>query len=93
VRISGLIRDMDPNCGNGILWSINLGTATLTSGSLGNGEAHDWAGGEDGTRLRGVAVSKWDFLYFIVDQNGEMGCDSTEMTIRIESAACPASAP
>ncbi len=92
VRVSGLIRDMDPNCGNGILWSIDLGKTTLTSGSLGNGEAHDWAGGEDGT-LRSVAVSKWDFLYFIVDPNGEMGCDSTELTIRIEPAACPASAP
>jgi hypothetical protein len=43
--------------------------------------------------LRSVAVNRWDFLYFIVDPHGEMGCDSTELTIRIESAACPMSAP
>ena len=88
VRISGLVRDMDAHCGNGVLWSIDLGTRTLASGSLGNGQAQGFAQGRGGTRLQSVSVSKGEVLVFIVDPNGEIGCDSTELEIRIESAAC-----
>jgi hypothetical protein len=88
VRISGLVRDMDAHCGNGVLWSIDLGTRTLASGSLGNGQAQGFAQGQGGTRLQSVSVSKGEFLYFIVDPNGDVGCDSTELEIRIESETC-----
>jgi hypothetical protein len=92
VHISGLIRDMDANCGNGVLWAIGLGTRTLASGSLANGQAQGFADGQGGTQLQSTSVSKGEFLYFVVDPNGEAGCDSTELDLRIESTACSASA-
>ena len=88
VRISGLVRDMDAHCGNGVLWSIDLGTRTLASGSLGNGEAQVFAQGQGGGGLGSVSVSKGELLYFVVDPNGDVGCDSTELEIRIESETC-----
>jgi hypothetical protein len=92
VRISGLVRDMDGHCGNGVLWSIDLGTTTLASGTLANGEAQGFAQGQGGTRLQSISVSKGEFLYFVVDPNGQFGCDSTELEIRIESTGCMATA-
>jgi hypothetical protein len=35
-------------------------------------------------------VSKGELLYFVVDPNGDVGCDSTELEIRIESVTCAA---
>jgi hypothetical protein len=93
VRISGLVRDMDANCGNGVRWSVDLGARRLASGSLANGQAQRFSEGQNGTALQDTSVSQGELLYWVVDPNGEVGCDSTELTIRIESAACPASAP
>jgi hypothetical protein len=88
VRISGLIRDMDANCGNGVLWTMDLGMTALARGSLGNGETQRFAGSQSGSRLESVWVSEGETLYFTVDPNGEVGCDSTELEFRIELAAC-----
>jgi len=93
VRISGLVRDMDAHCGNGVLWTIDLGTTPLASGNLGNEEAQAFADSQGGARLESVSMSEGESLYFMVDPNGEPGCDSTELNIRIESTACAASAP
>jgi hypothetical protein len=90
VRISGLAGDMDPNCGNGVLWSIVQGTRVLASGNLGNGQSQAFADGTGGASLESVSVSEGDSLYFTVDPNGEPNCDSTELEIRVESLACAA---
>jgi hypothetical protein len=93
VRIAGLVRDMDAHCGNGVLWTIDLGATTLASGNLGNGQARGFADRAGGASLESVSVSEGDSLYFTVDPNGEPNCDSTALDIRIESTACPVSAP
>ncbi len=90
VRISGLVRDMDGHCGDGVSWSIDLGAWTLALGDIGHGEAQGFADAQGGPGLQSVLVSKGEFLYFVVDPNGEIGCDSTELEIRIESDACAA---
>lgn len=93
VRISGQLRDMDPNCGNGVQWSIDLGAETLASGRLANGQAQSTAEGKGGAALQSISVNQGEFLYWVVDPIGEADCDSTELAIRIERDACPTTTP
>ena len=43
IRITGSFGDLDPTCGDGVLWSIDKGRNTLRSGDLPNGGAEDFA--------------------------------------------------
>jgi hypothetical protein len=37
VNVAGFFSDLDPNCGNGIIWSVDKGNSTLTRGTIPNG--------------------------------------------------------
>ena len=77
VRIRGSFTDNDPNCGNGILWSIDRGGETLLTDDIANGAAQDFD-------LTNVRVRNNDVLYFIVDAKGsDYICDSTDLNLTI----------
>jgi hypothetical protein len=60
VSVSGSFRDLDDNCANGVLWSIDRDFKTLASGDLPNRTGQRFS-------LAQVWVRKDDVLYFIVD--------------------------
>jgi hypothetical protein len=77
VRIRGSFSDLDANCGNGILWSIDRDEETLLSHDLANGAAQRFD-------LKNVWVRTSDVLYFIVDpKDFDYVCDSTALDLTI----------
>jgi hypothetical protein len=77
VSVTGSFSDLDPNCDNGVLWSIDKGSVTLQSGDLPNG------GAPMPFHFR-VRVKTDDVLYFIVDpKNGDYACDTTGVDVTI----------
>jgi hypothetical protein len=83
VSVAGGVADMDANCGNGIAWSVDRGAATIASGSYLDGGQQRFVDGIGGASLAAVPVHTGDQLYFIVDPNGEYGCDSTALDVTI----------
>jgi hypothetical protein len=78
VNIAGFFSDLDPNCGNGIIWSVDKGSSTLTTGTIANG------GPAQTFSLTGISVSAGQVLYFVVDPNsGDYFCDSTGVDVTI----------
>jgi hypothetical protein len=78
VSVTGSFTDLDPNCGNGILWSVEKGSQRLAFGDLPNGGAQSFS-------LPSVIVSPGQVLYFIVDpKNGDYGCDTTKLDLTID---------
>jgi len=77
VSITGSFTDLDPDCGNGILWFIEGRGQRLASGNIPNGGAQNF-------NLPSVTVSPGQVLYFIVDpKNGDYGCDTTGLDLTI----------
>jgi hypothetical protein len=77
VEIKGGFTDLDPRCGNGVLWSIDKGGARLAFGDLPNG-------GTQSFQLSAVSVAKGQVPHFIVDPKaGEYHCDSTMLDLTI----------
>lgn len=77
VSVTGSFTDIDPVCGNGILWFIEQGAKRLSSGAVPNGGAQSFS-------LPSVSVSPGQVLYFLVDANhGDFGCDSTMLDLTI----------
>ncbi len=62
-------------CGGGILWSVDKGDVTLTSGVINRTSQR--------FHLPRISVSRNDVLYFIVDPNGDYACDSTRLHLTI----------
>ena len=80
VSVAGFFSDLDPNCDNGVLWSIDKGGATLGSGDLPNG------GAPMPFRFR-VRVKTDEVLYFIVDpKEGDYACDTTGFDVMVRRA-------
>jgi hypothetical protein len=78
VNLAGFFSDLDPNCGNGIIWSVDKGNSTLTRGTIANG------GPPQTFSLTGVSVVAGQVLYFTVDPNsGDYFCDSTGVDVTI----------
>jgi hypothetical protein len=76
VSIVGSFKDLDSNCGNGVLWSIDNGSNTLRSGDLSNGGAERFSFSSP--------VKKNQVLYFIVDpKDGDYFCDTTKLKLVI----------
>jgi hypothetical protein len=77
-NVNGFFSDLDPNCGNGIIWSVDSGSQTLATGTIANG------GPIQRFHLTGVSLSAGQVLYFVVDPNsGDYFCDSTGVDLRI----------
>lgn len=90
VTVSGGVAELN-SCGNdGIGWSIDhfdgQTNTNVASGSIPNGGAQQFQNGAGGTNLTSVAVNQGDFLYFLVDPQADMGCDSTALDIVITPA-------
>lgn len=83
VNVSGFFSDLDPNCGNGIIWSVDKGAPngneTLTTGTIPNG------GSSQSYNLSRVSIRAGQILYFIVDPNQDYFCDSTGVDVTITS--------
>ena len=77
VNVAGFFSDLDPNCGNGIIWSVGKGSQTLTSGTVANG------GPAQSYSLTGISVVEGQVLYFTVDPNGDYFCDTTGVDVTI----------
>ena len=77
VNIAGFFSDLDPNCGNGVIWSVDKGSLTLTAGTIANGGPAQTFG------LTGISVVAGQVLYFVVDPNGDYHCDSTGVDVTI----------
>jgi murein DD-endopeptidase MepM/ murein hydrolase activator NlpD len=84
VTLSGAFGDYDPNCGNGVVWSIDDGTAPVANGIIPNGGSQDFGPIAE-------SVSEGDFIYFVIDPNGYYACDSTglDLTISTGGGAAP----
>jgi hypothetical protein len=87
VVISGGVVDLDPACGNGINWSIDHTTTPVASGTIPNGGRAALPNGLS------VSVAAGEFLYFLIDANGDISCDSTGFEVTIDSAATTAPSP
>jgi len=78
VSITGAFTDLDPNCGNGILWFVEKAGQRLAFGDLPNGGSQSFS-------LPNVMVSPGQVLYFIVDpKNGDYSCDTTMVDLTID---------
>jgi hypothetical protein len=78
VNVAGFFSDLDPNCGNGIIWSVDRGGQKLATGTIANG------GPLETFSLTGVSVFAGQVLYFVVDPNsGDYFCDSTGVDVTI----------
>src|SRR5260370_39200039 len=78
INVAGYFSDLDPNCGNGIIWSVDRGGQKLATGTIANG------GPLQTFSLTGVSVFAGQVLYFVVDPNsGDYFCDSTGVDVTI----------
>jgi hypothetical protein len=77
VNVAGFFSDLDPNCGNGIIWSVDKGSQTLATGTIANG------GSAQTYSLTGISIVAGQVLYFIVDPNLDYSCDSTGIDVTI----------
>jgi hypothetical protein len=81
INVAGYFSDLDPNCGNGIIWSVDRGGQKLATGTIANG------GPLQTFSLTGVSVFAGQVLYFVVDPNaGDYFCDSTGVDVTISEA-------
>lgn len=86
ISVEGGVRDLDNSCGNGILWFIDRfrsTNSTIASGGFPEGGSQRFRQGIGGNSLWRIAVRRGDFLFFIVDANGDHACDSTKLNIHI----------
>jgi hypothetical protein len=78
VNVTGFFSDLDPQCGNGVIWSVDKGSQTLASGTIANG------GPSQSFNLVAVPVVVGQVLYFTVDpNNGDYACDSTGVDVTV----------
>ena len=75
------ISDLDTSCGDGVRYSVDLGTKNLVTVSIVNG------GGTELPQLM-QSIEPGQSLYFIVDPgpNDNIGCDTTQLQITIDQA-------
>ena len=68
-----------PNCGNGVGWSLRHNDAVLRSGTLTGTESAEW-------NLPLIAVTEGEAIHLAIDSiGGNISCDSTLVSITIEA--------
>jgi hypothetical protein len=80
VNVAGYFSDLDPNCGNGVIWSVDRVRTKLASGTIANG------GASQSFSLVNVSVGTGQVLYFVVDPNRDSFCDSTGIDVTISTS-------
>ena len=88
VTLSGELKDMHANCGDGILWFINhfdgQTSTNIASGSVANGGSQAFQAGLGGRSLARLEVNQGDFLYLMIDPVHQgVTCDSIGLSIVI----------
>jgi hypothetical protein len=84
IRITGMVSDLDPGCGNGIKWFLEKGQTSLAAGYFINAGRQDLKDGLGSESLASVAVNEGDFIYLLIDANGDNICDATFVDFTIE---------
>lgn len=77
VHVSARLKDLDPNCGDGITWALRLGKRELASGVVKNG-------GVGEIELDGVDAKAQERILLIIRPGREYTCDTTGISLRIE---------
>jgi hypothetical protein len=83
VQISGGVRDIDNQGGDGIAWFIDKGTTNLAAGKYFDGRAQNFLDGTGGDSLNMIPVNRGDVLYFAIHPKGIYYNDSTRLDITI----------
>ncbi len=78
VNVAGYFSDLDPQWGNGVIWSVDKGGQTLASGTIANG------GPSQSFSIVGVPIVAGQVPYYTIDPNsGDYSCDRTGVDVTI----------
>ncbi len=77
VTCSFELKDADPNCGDGIAWTLKHREKVLQTGTLNNATTSE-------LQKLSAEVQKGDLLQLIIRPNGEYSCDMTQVDLKIE---------
>ncbi len=83
VQISGGVRDIDNQGGDGVAWFIDKGATNLASGQYYDGGAQSFLDGAGGDNLNMIPVNRGDVLYFALHPKGNYYNDSTRLDVTI----------
>ncbi len=87
VQIKGAVSDADPNCGDGIEWTVDAraggNSKQLASGAIPNGGAQQFVEGKGANNLTSVAVHQGDMIQLVVLPKAEYSCDTTVVELNI----------
>jgi hypothetical protein len=76
ILVAGDFTDLHPGGPTGVRWSVDKVRTTLTAGQLPDA-------GSQSFYIPGVAVSKGQVFYFIIDALGDQDADEIALTLRI----------
>jgi hypothetical protein len=90
VHVTGKLTDIDPTCGDGVAWIIDLRRSgsrqELASGDLANGAAQELAKGKNGDKLAEIEVKAGDRIELLVLPKENYFCDTTAVDLIIAAA-------
>ena len=92
VSVAGRIMDADPNCGNGVGWSLEhrtaAGNVALSAGTINNGANADLTSPPGAAeKLAALKVEAGQILQLTILPNAEYACDSTVVELEIAEQA------
>lgn len=81
VRVSGRVVDADPNCGDGVGWTLSLRSGgaqrLLASGAIVNGGAQALSDGQGAVKLNEISIRSGEVLALAVLPKADYSCDTT----------------
>ncbi len=87
IQIKGWVSDADPNCGDGIEWTVDARAAgnskQLASGAIPNGGAQQIVEGKGASKLMSIEVREGDMIQLVVLPKGDYSCDTTVVELNI----------
>jgi hypothetical protein len=88
VNVAGKVFLLDGGCGDGISWIVRKSERSNPTSSLSDLTA--WSalgsGGSASISIRNLAVRAGAELYFVIDKNGNNGCDASALDVVITTA-------
>jgi hypothetical protein len=89
-RIAGRLRDADPNCGDGVDWSLAVSRgrsqSQLAAGSVDNGGQQNFDDAKNAASLAEVSLAAGESLQLAVLPRGDHSCDTTLVDLEISEA-------
>jgi hypothetical protein len=93
VSVRGRLTDADPNCGDGVAWTLDRrtsgGRVGLAAGGFENGGAQSLTEGERAKALAAVPVREGESLELVVLPKASHACDTTVVELVIAEAGGP----